>query len=436
MKFIHTADLHLGNQMHDIDRREEVAAFFHWLREQIIQKNAETLIIAGDIFDSANPPVEARRFYYAFLASLSVTCCKNVIVIGGNHDSALMLESSKELLELLNIRVAGSVSSLGNSPEKMCFELFDQKGDSCAIAMAVPFVREIELRNYYNKNLKNKENDDSELPDSALYSIAYKKIYEDVFEEAKKLRGDRNIPIIATGHLYAQDLEGKEPQKNEDNGMKAIDVRGTLGNVPSSVFPDADYVALGHIHYSTMVAKNPAIRYSGSPFVMGFDEAEKAHYILFGEIDLSLQPSEKLRIEKIETPRTFLYRRICGSLSEIKEQLEKYQENTEVNKKLFLEVSYIRQAALNAQEYLDETIQKLPKNISVASWRVLDSEKFFNEFSEGFDSSEIQNLDDDTVFRQLILSKTGYSAESEEGKSLVEKFLPLFLQVANEESGE
>ncbi|MBR0100746.1 MAG: exonuclease subunit SbcD, partial [Treponema sp.] len=271
MRFIHTADWHLGNQMHEIDRREEAQAFLRWLKNLIIEKNADTLMIAGDIFDTANPSVDARRLYYTFLASLVETSCKNVIIVGGNHDSAVMLDSAKELLEVLNIRVVGSINNL--LPAQMCFELKDSSENVCGICLAVPFVRELELRNLLNE--------DEKCSDSDLYSKVYQKLYTIVFEEAEKLRNGRAIPVIATGHLYAADLEGrlasKKSNEKSDDGVKVLDVLGTLGNVPSSVFPPVDYVALGHIHYSSTVAENPAIRYSGSPFVMGFDEANQPH---------------------------------------------------------------------------------------------------------------------------------------------------------------
>ena len=344
MRFIHTADWHLGNQMHGIERKEESAAFLKWLKDCIIEKNAESLVISGDIFDTANPSVEARRLYYTFLASLADSCCKNIVIVGGNHDSAVMLDSAKDLLDILNIHVIGSVNNI--SPEKMCFELKDAAGKVNGICMALPFMRELELRNFLS--------DSEKYADSDLYSLAYKKIYSAVFAEAEKIRAGRALPVIATGHLYASDLEGrlslKKSSEKSDDGVKVLDVLGTLGNVAPSVFPPVDYVALGHIHYSTMVAKNPAIRYSGSPFVMGFDEAKEAHYILCVDVEKKAADEKSvLNVEKIETPPTYLYRRICGTIAEVKEEIEKLAENSESEKNsekklpLFIEICYKRE---------------------------------------------------------------------------------------------
>ena len=430
MIFIHTADWHLGNQMHEIDRHEESQNFLRWLKNLIVEKNAETLVVAGDIFDTANPSVDARRLYYTFLASLVDTCCKNVIIVGGNHDSAVMLDSAKELLEVLNIRVVGSINNL--LPSQMCFELKDSGENVCGICMAVPFVREVELRNLLS--------DGEKCPDEELYLKVYQKLYTLVFEEAEKLRNGRAIPVIATGHLYANDLEGRLSDKkaNEkcDDGMKVLDVLGTLGNVPSSVFPSVDYVALGHIHYSSVVAKNPAIRYSGSPFVMGFDEANRPHHVLCVELEKTGEKSN-LNVEKIETPETNLYRRISGTLAEIKAELEELSEksksdkNADKNKPVFIELCYKRELGVSAQEFLAEAIKSLPENVNVVSWKIADSEKILSSSFDKFEASEIKNLDDKEIFTQLILSKSGLSAESEEGKAALEKFLPLFLQMCD-----
>ena len=421
--------------MHDIDRREEAGVFLKWLKSQIAEKSAETLIVAGDIFDTANPSVEARRLYYTFLASLVDSPCKNVIIIGGNHDSSALLDSAKDLLEVLNIRVVGSINNL--LPSEMCFELKNAGGEVCGICMAVPFVRELELRNLLIEQKTS---------DGDLYSLAYKKLYDDVFAAAETLRAGRAIPIVATGHLYAADLEGrlsaKKSNEKSDDGVKVLDVLGTLGNVPPSVFPPADYVALGHIHYATMVAKNPAIRYSGSPFVMGFDEAALPHFVLCVDVEKSSEKTN-LKVEKIETPEPHIYRRISGTLDEIKSELKKIAalkkqksdsaKNAEP-KPVFIELCYKREFGVSAQEFLADEIRSLPENASIVNWKIAEGEKSAepNGF-EQYDAAEIKNLDDREIFTQLILAKSRLSAESDEGKAAVEKFLPLFLQMAEEE---
>lgn len=430
MRFIHTADWHLGNQMHDINRTQEACAFLSWLKNQIVEKEAHALIIAGDVFDSANPSTEARRLYYSFLASLSGTCCRTVVITGGNHDSAVMLDAAKDLLEVMSIHVVGSVSNL--RPEDMVIELSDDDSaagnPTGAICLAVPFVRELELR-----NLLSAGNAAADSPDDCdLYSRAYKKLYAQVFSAAEKVRDGRKIPVIATGHLYAAELEGRlaglKSNKKTDDGVRVIDTVGTLGSVPPSVFPEnADYVALGHIHYTTMVAKNPRIRYSGSPFVMGFDEALLPHYVLCVDAEAGKSPE----VEKLEVPQTFVYRRISGTLDEIRNQIEDFSR-LESQKPVFLEICYRREIGTNAQDFLDDSVRALAQNVQVVSWKILDAENLFEGGFESLDSEEIKNLDDRQIFTQLILSKTGLAPDTPEAKSALEKFLPIFMQMAQD----
>ncbi|MCR5724331.1 MAG: exonuclease subunit SbcD [Treponema sp.] len=425
MRIIHTADWHLGNQMHEIDRSVESGAFLDWLLQQITDLEADVLIVSGDVFDTAHPSVGARRQYYDFLARAVKDGLGNIIITGGNHDSAVLLDAAKELLGVSGVRVVGSVS--GISPKDMVFELTGKAGETCGICMAVPFVREVELRNCIPETVE----------DGDVYSQAYCALYTAVYEEAEKLRAGRHIPLVATGHLYAADLEGRlsgaKSNEKTDDGVKVLDVLGTLGNVPVSVFPEqADYVALGHIHYTTTVAKNPRVRYSGSPFVLGFDEALIPRTILCVDVEAEKQPA----VEKIEVPAFSVYRRISGTLAEVKQQLQSMAEAhasiPEAKRKpVYLEICYKKELGLSAQEYLEPVLAALPASLSVASWKPLEqkSAAAFSGFAS-MDASELKNLDDTAVFTELILSKAGFQKDSPEAKAALDVYLPLFAEIA------
>lgn len=423
MKFIHTADWHLGNRMHDVDRKSEFENFFSWLKEEIMAEKAETLVISGDIYDTVNPPVDSRKQYIQFLASLCGTDCRNVVVVGGNHDSGNLLDSEKDILEILNIHVVGSLC--GTSTEKMVFELFDMDGNVNGICAAVPFARESELREFF----------DGECEDGSFSDKAFSALYGKVFEEAKKLRGERQIPIIATGHLYAADLEGRFEGLNRevktDDGIRVLDVVGNLGSVHAGVFPkELDYVALGHIHYSTMVAKNPRIRYSGSPFVLGFDEANLPRHVLSVEVSSGEEPL----VSKIEVPRFCEYRRISGDSKTIRTELSKYISKVS-EKDTFIEIFYKKEIGVNIHEELEDIISALPENVSVVSRKVQDSGMIFSSGLGNFQMEELKTLSPEEIFKNLILSKSASFTENQ--NSVVEKFLPMFKLVAQEvENGE
>ena len=418
MKLIHTADWHLGNSMHDIDRLEETKQFLSWLKGRIEEFGAECLVVAGDIFDTTNPSVEARRQYFRFLASLLNTCCKNIVLVGGNHDSGAMLDAPRDLLDALNIQMVGS---LGERPiDELVKELKDDSNNVIGISVAVPYVREQELRRF------KIEGDDN------FVQSTYKGLYQAVYEAAEKLRNGRQIPMIATGHLYASNLEGRPENDNgsdaKGHGMR--DIVGNLGTVPASSFPEGiDYVALGHIHYSSKVAGNPKIRYSGSPFILGFDEAERAHHILAIDLQKGVEPS----VQKIETPQYYSFKRISGSIESITAQLKQLRKEPSI-KPLMIEIVYDYTPGVNIHEALLPVLEKAP--FEVVSWKVnrnnaLGADSFSDETLESVDV-----LDDEEIFRRLLMSKIGITEMNDDIKKDFENYLPLFRQVVEEVKSE
>lgn len=414
MKFIHTADWHLGNSMHDIDRREEAKQFLDWLRERIVEFGAECLVVAGDIFDTANPPVEARRMYFRFLASLLDTCCKNIVLVGGNHDSGALLDAPRDLLDALNIQMVGSMGD--RSVEDLVKELTDGRGEVIGISAAVPYVREADLRPYLTEGAEN------------FADSTYKGLYGAVYEAAEKLRAGREIPIVATGHLYAAKLEGR-PDNDDGRDMKNHGVRdivGNLGTVPVGVFPEGlDYVALGHIHYTTMVAKNPKVRYSGSPFVLGFDEAKMPHYILTVDLAQGQNPV----VEKVEAPRYFEFRRLTGATAEIRRQLVALRSEA-LTKPVKLEIVYDYDPRVNVQAELEDVLEG--ENYEVVSWKSnrrdsLNAADFTDDSSDG-----IEIPDERGVFKLLLMKQAGLTEADEQVEAQYAEYLPFFEQVLEE----
>ena len=418
MKLIHTADWHLGNSMHDIDRQEETKQFLDWLREYIVEFGAECLVVSGDIFDVTNPPVEARRLYFGFLASLLNSGCKNIVLVGGNHDSGALLDAPRDLLEAFNIQMVGS---LGERPvEELVKELKDASGNAIGVSAAVPYVREGELRRF-------KTDEEGNFAD-----ITYKGLYEAVYEAAERLRGGREIPIVATGHLYASKLEGRF-ENNEGIDVREYgmhDIVGNLGTVPVSVFPEGfDYVALGHIHYTTMVARNPKVRYSGSPFVLGFDEANIPHHILAVDLQKGVEPA----VQKIEVPQYFKFLRVLGSIPEIIEQLEQLKAQPQ-EKPIKIEVVYDYMPGVNINEALADVSEEAP--FEIVSKKVNRTASLAEDslLDDGLESVDV--LSDQEVFRLLLAKRLNGVAQDEEIKKIFEEYLPLFNQVAEEVKSE
>ena len=419
MKFIHTADWHLGNSMHDIDRQEETKQFLDWLKGRIVEFGAQCLVVSGDIFDTAIPPLEARRMYFQFLASLLDTDCKNIVLVGGNHDSGTLLDAPRDLLEALNIQMVGSLGE--RSVEELVKELTDASGNVVGISAAVPYVREPELRRFR--------------PESGAADFAqstYSGLYSAVYEAAESLRAGRDIPIVATGHLYASKLEGR-PENDEgkdakEHGMR--DIVGNLGTIPVSVFPEGfDYVALGHIHYTTMVAQNPKVRYSGSPFVLGFDEAKIPHHIL--EIDL--EKGEEPSVQKIETPQYFNFLRVSGTIENIVMQLNQLK-SAPAGKPLKVEVVFDYTPGVNINEVLAPVLEGAPFEVVSKKANRTDTLTADSFSDDTLDSVDV--LHDEEIFKLLLMSKAGVKEINDGIQKDYDNYLPLFMQVVEEVKNE
>ena len=424
MKFIHTADWHLGNTMHDIDRTRETGAFLEWLKTEIAAIGAEALVIAGDIFDVVNPSNIAKTQYYKFLASLLTTKCSNVVVIGGNHDSGSLLDAPAEILEALNIKVVGSINN--RSIDDLVVELKNGDGQAIGICCAVPFMRNLELEQFYKSSVGDGAGDEDGANDEDLL----KHLYADVYRRAVELRGDRNIPIIATGHLYASNLSGRDSESVEsgtaENVANSIDdgvreVVGTLGNVDVSTFPsELDYVALGHIHYTSMVAKNPKVRYSGSPFVMGFDEANCKRYVLAVDVLPNAEPT----VAKVEVPKTVRFEQFKGDIESLKRNLQNLETELLLNPmETYVDLLLTSGNFVSLNDALEA--EESGKHFVVKRHRISrDIIRGANSFDDCVESTKQYTKED--YFRMLIASNAQENESADVVKNQYDKFISLF----------
>ena len=110
MRVLHTADWHLGQHfLTGQERTTEQQAFLDWLLLTVQAQGIEVLVIAGDIFDTQTPSYTAQELYYTFLVKMQTTGCRDIVVVGGNHDSPTMLNASRQLLRQLRIHVVSGV---------------------------------------------------------------------------------------------------------------------------------------------------------------------------------------------------------------------------------------------------------------------------------------------------------------------------------------
>ncbi|THB81386.1 MAG: exonuclease subunit SbcD [Desulfobacteraceae bacterium] len=339
MRILHTSDWHLGRSLYGRKRYDEFSLFLDWLIQTIEAERIDALLVAGDVFDTSTPGNRAQALYYRFLVRVSDTCCRHVVVIGGNHDSPSFLDAPKELLHALNVYVVGSVT--GAAADEVIV-LHDGKGVPQVIVCAVPYLRDRDIRTVEPGETIDDKNrklvDGLRQHYSEVCAIAGQK------RAGFESEGHTNVPIVALGHLFASG--GKTV---DGDGVRELYV-GSLVHVGKDLFPSSiDYLALGHLHVPQTVGGAEHMRYSGSPIPMGYGEAEQNKKVVMIEFN-GTAPG----IREIQVPCFQELVRITGALNEIQAKIDDLKMN---DSRAWLEIEYTGTTMVpNLREMVDEAL--------------------------------------------------------------------------------
>ena len=287
MRLLHTSDWHLGQTLHSYDRSYEHQRFLDWLLETLVAERIDALLIAGDIFDTANPSSSAQKQLYRFLQQARRRApALDIVVIAGNHDSPGRLEAPGPLLEDHGTTVIGHVLRGADGAidlERMVVPLHDAGGQVAAWCLAVPFLRPGDVP-------RVPVEEGAPAPaDPYMEGIAL------LYRQAYALAGARRAPgqaIVAMGHCHM--VDGQASLDSE----RRIVIGGTEA-LPAAVF-DAGiaYTALGHLHLAQRVGGKDHRRYCGSPLPLSFAEVNYRHQVL--RIDLT---DGAATVDALDVPR-------------------------------------------------------------------------------------------------------------------------------------
>ena len=270
LKIVHTSDWHLGHTLHGHSREHEHRAFLRFLLATLEEEQADGLVVAGDIFDTANPPATAQAMFYRFLADArAARPSLDVLVVSGNHDSAARLGAAAPVLASIGVRVIGGVPRLGRGgrapvdAEAMVVPLHDRGGEVAAWVAAVPYLRPQDL-----PVLDLSASEVAEGADPLVEGV--RAVYDAVLGAARaKLRPGQ--ALLATGHCHMVDATQTEASERKILG-------GAKHALPVSIFgADLAYVALGHLHLPQSVGAHEHVRYSGSPIPLSMPEQTYPH---------------------------------------------------------------------------------------------------------------------------------------------------------------
>lgn len=273
MRLLHTSDWHLGQTLHNHDRIYEHECFLDWLVDTLAEERIDVLLVAGDIYDNANPSSQAQRQLYRFLQRARARVPHlQVVVIAGNHDSPGRLEAPTPLLEAHGTIVVGNVARDRDGEvdlERLVVPLRGRDGGIGAWCLAVPFLRPGDVPRIARDGQEA-------APDPYLAGATL--LYQQAHALARE-RAGADGAIVAMGHCHMTD--GKASQDSE----RRIVIGGSE-TMPASMFdPSIAYAALGHLHLAQRVGGREHVRYCGSPLPLSFSEVGYQHQVVRVDLD-------------------------------------------------------------------------------------------------------------------------------------------------------
>lgn len=388
LNVLHTSDWHLGRRLYGHARYDEFTQFLDWLYECLCTQAIDVLIVAGDIFDTMTPSNRAQQLYYQFLARIAQTqeCpCRHVVIVAGNHDSPSLIDAPKHLLKQLNVHVIGSAT---DDIADEVITLTDANGNPQAIIMAVPYLRDRDVRVSFSAQSGEDKHTQLIAGIQAHYQHAHN-IAKQRLAQCQQSYPSDTPPLIATGHLYASGAI-----TTADDGVRELYI-GTLGHINADIFDkDIDYVALGHLHVPQKVGGHEHIRYSGSPIPMGFGEAKQSKQVLKVSF-IGQNPC----ITALVVPTFQRLTQIKGNLAHIKTELKKLVKD---NQSIWVEVVYDGSDSV-IQTNLNQQLNELVENSNIQLLKIFNQQSFDKILrQQGKQAVHLHELDEIEVFERCL----------------------------------
>lgn len=285
MKILHTSDWHLGKRLENYPRHAEQIEVLDEICQVANSEQVHAVIIAGDLFDAYNPPVESTELFFKTLKRLSYNGRRAVIAIAGNHDSPDRIEAPDPLARECGIIFAGYPYS--HIP---AFELETGlkviESDEGFISLQLPGVIEplrMILTPYANEfRLKAYlGNENTEEEQRTLLGNKWKYL-------ADKYCDTKGVNILVS-HLLMVRNDHEIPEEPDDErpifhvgGATAIYTR----NIPEQI----QYVAMGHLHQIRDVKGDATVTYCGSPLTYSFNETNPQKSVLIIDVTAGNRP--------------------------------------------------------------------------------------------------------------------------------------------------
>ncbi|MFC4329805.1 exonuclease SbcCD subunit D [Streptomyces andamanensis] len=280
MRFLHTSDWHLGRAFHRVNMLEAQAAFVGHLVATVREREADAVVVSGDVYDRAVPPLAAVELFDDVLHRLAALGVPTVM-ISGNHDSARRLGVGAGLIGRAGIHLRTEPAACGTP-----VVLRDAHGDVAFYGL--PYLEPALVKDEFGVARPSHE---------AVLAAAMERVRADL---AGRAPGTRSVVLA---HAFVTGGEASDSERD-------ITVGGVAA-VPAGVFDGVDYAALGHLHGSQAISER--VRYSGSPLPYSFSEA--AHRKSMWLVDLDAAGT--VTAERVDCPVPRPLARIRGPLEDL-----------------------------------------------------------------------------------------------------------------------
>lgn len=284
MRFIHTSDWHLGKNLEGKSRLEEQEKFCEDFINIVNENNIDMVVIAGDIYDTSNPPAQAEKLFYKTVSKLSNNGKRCVLIISGNHDNPERLGAATPLAHEQGIIILGNPLSSTQVASYDGFEILEAKEgcvkvkvkDEEAVIITLPYPSEKRLNEVIGDTGSDEER-----------QVTYSEKIGDIFRNLEE-NFEENSINIAVSHIFVVGGEGTDSER-------PIQLGGSLLVEKKDLPSKAQYIALGHLHKPQKASARLNAYYSGSPLQYSKDERAytKGAYIV------DIEAKKKPNIEEI-----------------------------------------------------------------------------------------------------------------------------------------
>ncbi|WP_238654587.1 exonuclease SbcCD subunit D [Paenibacillus piscarius] len=383
MRILHTGDWHLGRTLEGRSRQKEQEQFVDELAEIADASGADLILMAGDVYDSVNPPAAAEQLFYEAAARLTAGG-RPLVVISGNHDQPERVASVSPLVRRQGITLVGMPTT-----EPVTIHAA-RTGETAKIA-ALPYPSEARLG-----ELLAGDSGEAEL--RLAYSARVGRLMQHLGREFTP-----QTVNLAMSHIYV--LGGVE-----SDSERPIQVGGAYTVDPSALDCGAQYTALGHLHRAQRVKGGGMIRYSGSPLAYSFSEAGQAKSVAL----IDVAPGGEPVFEEIylRCGRPLVNWKSSGGLQEVYGWLDEGRDAG-----AFIDLELRLTEAMSMQD-----IQRLRK----AREGIVHIRPIYPQMEQELEEMSRSRMPVQELFRRFYQRQTG-GAEPED--SLIE----LFLELAEEE---